>query len=127
MPKGVSSLVYTTDGTDPRTSNNAKKITGDTNLAEMLKARSNIKISLRAVDNDGNYSDLVNVELISKERKYEIQENLIGEATFKCPNDVDSLLAVIKSIINYGVKKNILDKDTAGQVATLLNNINKDK
>jgi hypothetical protein len=127
MPKGVSSLVYTTDGSDPRTSSNAKKITGDSNLAEQLKDRSNIKINLRAVDNDGNYSDLVNLELISKERKYEIQENLIGEATFKCPNDVDSLVAVIKSIINFGIKKKILDKDTAEQVAVLLNNINKDK
>jgi len=127
MPDGVSSLVYTTDGSDPRTSSNAKKISGDSNLAELLKNRSNIKINLRAVDNDGNYSDLVNLELISKERKYEIQENLIGEATFKCPNDVDSLVAVIKSIINYGVKKKILDKDTAEQVAVLLKNINKDK
>ena len=127
MPKGVSSLVYTTDGSDPRTSSNAKKMAGDSNLAELLKDRSNVKINLRAVDNDGNYSDLVNLELISKERKYEIQENLIGEATFKCPNDVDSLVAVIKSIINFGIKKKILDKDTAEQVAVLLNNINKDK
>ena len=107
--------------------NYAKKMTEDTNLAELLKSRSNVKINLRAVDNEGNYSDLVNLELISKERKYEIQENLIGEASFKCPNDLDSLLAVIKSIINFGVKKKILDKETAEQIAILLNNINKDK
>jgi hypothetical protein len=33
----------------------------------------------------------------------------------------------MKSIINFGVKKKILDKETAEQIAILLNNINKDK
>ena len=127
MPEGVNSLLYTTDGSDPRTSNSANKITEDTNLAELLKSRSNVKINLRAVDNEGNYSDLVNLELISKERKYEIQENLIGEASFKCPNDMDSFLAVMKSITNFGVKKKILGKETAEQIAIFLSNINKDK
>lgn len=127
IPKGVSALIFTTDGTDPRTSNNAQKVTTDTNLSELLKSRPNVTIKIRAVDNEGNYSDVANLELVSKERKYEIQENLIGEATFKCPNDIDGLVAVLKSVINYGVEKNILNTDKAKQLEVLLSNIVKDQ
>ena len=127
IPDGVSALVFTTDGSDPRMSNNAKKVTTDTNLSKLLKNRSNVKIKIRAVDNEGNYSDVANLELVSKERKYEIQENLIGEATFKCPNDTDGLVAVLKSVINYGVKKNILNSDKAKELEALMSNIAKDK
>jgi len=129
MPKGVSSLVYTTDGTDPRTSGNAKKITGDANLAELLKDRSNVKINLRTVDNDGNYSDLVTLELISKERKYDIQvdSGIFGEneATFKCPNDTEGLVAVLRSVLDYGVKRKLLNKDKAQKIEALLGELNK--
>ncbi len=127
IPDGVSALVFTTDGSDPRSSNNAQKITTDTDLAELLKNRSNVKIKIRAVDNEGNYSDVANLELVSRERKYEIQENLFGEATFKCPNDTDGLVAVLKSVINYGVKKNILNTDRAKELEALMSNIAKDK
>ena len=127
IPDGVSALVFTTDGSDPRSSNNAQKVTTDTDLAELLKNRPNVKINIRAVDSECNYSDVANLELVSRERKYEIQENLIGEATFKCPNDTDGLVAVLKSVINYGVKKNILNKDKAMQIEALLSNIVKDK
>jgi hypothetical protein len=127
IPDGVSALVFTTDGSDPRSSNNAQKVTTDTDLAELLKNRSNVKIKIRAVDNEGNYSDVADLELVSRERKYEIQENLIGEATFKCPNDTDGLLAVLKSVVSYGVKKNILNADKAKELEALMSNIAKDK
>ena len=127
MPDGVSALIITTDGSDPRTSDNAKRVTADTDLAELLKNHSNIKIMIRAVDNDGNYSSVAKLELVSKERKYEIQENLIGEATFKFPDDTDGLVAVLKSVINYGVKKNILDTAKAQQLELLLSEITKNK
>jgi hypothetical protein len=128
LPKGTGAIIYTTDGSDPRNSGTGQRITSKYDFSELLKKQPNIKIKLRSVDQEGNFSDEVNLELISKERKYEIWENaLLGEATFKCPNDVGSLMAVLKSIINYGVKKKIVDKDTAEQVAMLLKNINKDK
>jgi hypothetical protein len=127
IPEGVSALIFTTDGTDPRISNNAQKVTTDTNLSELLKNRSNVKIKIRAMDNEGNYSDAANLELVSKERKYQIQENLIGEATFKCPNDTDGVVAVLKSVISYGVNKKILNTDKAQQLEALLNDIVKDK
>ncbi len=46
--------------------------------------------------------------------KYEIQvkSDLFEEeeAIFKCPNDKNGLLAVLKSVIKYGVKKEILSE-----------------
>jgi len=114
IPDGVGAIVFTTDGSDPRTSNKTERVTNEYNLSELLKNKPNIKIKLRAVDQEGNFSDEVNLELISKERKYEILENaLIGEATFKCPNDAEGLVAVLKSVIKYGVIKNILSTERA--------------
>ena len=76
----------------------------------------------------GNFSDEVNLELISKERKYEILENaLIGEATFKCPDDTEGLVAVLKSIIKYGVRKNFLSTDRAQKLEVHLNDLTKDE
>jgi hypothetical protein len=125
IPDGVSAVVFTTDGSDPRTSSNVKRVTAATNLADLLKNRSNVKIKIRAVDNEGNYSDVANLELISKERKFEIQENLIGEATFKCPNDTEGLVAVLKSVTRYGVQKSLLSADNAKKIEVILNDLAK--
>lgn len=126
MPEGVNTLIYTTDDSDPKTSTHAQKVTSDLNLADLIKNRSTHKLTLRAVDNDGNYSDSVKVELISRERKYEIQINTIGEATFKCPDDVGSMLTVLKSVISYGVKKQIVDSAIADNLIALMNATLKD-
>ncbi len=95
--------------------------------ADLLKNQPNIKIKLRAVDPEGNFSDEVNLELISKERKYEILENaLIGEATFKCPDDTEGLVAVLKSVIKYGVRKKILNTERAQKIEAHLNDLTKE-
>lgn len=114
IPKGASRLLYTTDGTDPRNSENRQKSDTKLDLVSLLKDRPNVKVRLRAADSEGNMSDVVSVELVSKQRKYEIQvkSDLFEEeeATFKCPNDTNGLLAVLKSVINFGVKKEILSE-----------------
>jgi hypothetical protein len=85
---------------------------------------------MRSVDQDGNVSDPVSIELVSKKRKYDIQvePSLFGkkEATFKTPDDTEGFLAVLKSVINYGVKNNLLDKDKAKKFEALLSDIAKD-
>jgi hypothetical protein len=130
LPKNATSLIYTLDGRDPRHSDAADKTDNNLDLVGLLKGRPNVKIKMRAVDQDGNASDVVSVELVSKERKYEIQEkrNLFGvEATFKCPDDAEGLVAVLKSIISYGVKKNLLSASKAQELEALLSDIAKDK
>jgi len=131
VPKGAARLIYTLDGRDPRHSDNAQKADGKIDIASLLKDRPNVKIKMRAVDQDGNASDVVSVELVSKERKYEIQveSDIFGEkeATFKCPDDTEGLVAVLKSVVSYGVKKKLLSKDRAQKIETLLSDFNKGK
>jgi len=127
LPVGVSGMIFTTDNTDPRNSNSRRKVSTDTDFSEFLKQRSNVKIRARTMDQDGNLSDEVNVELISKERKYEIQENLIGEAIFKCPEDTDGLVSVLKSVISYGVKKNLLSVGGAQKIEAFLGALAEEK
>ena len=96
---------------------------------DLLKDRPNVKIKMRAIDQDGNASDPVIVELVSKERKYEIQvkQNIFceREATFKCPEDTEGLVAVFKSIISYALDNNLLNSETAKKLEILLNEMNK--
>ena len=126
IPQGAARLVYTLDGRDPRQSDNAQKTDNKLDLVGLLKDRPNVKIKMRAEDQDGNASDVVSVELVSKERKYEIWENLIGEANFKRPDDSEGLVAVLKSVVSYGVKRKLLSKDKAQKIETLLIDLNKD-
>ncbi len=119
VPKNAKALVYTLDGTDPRNSNKAIKASDDLDLASLLADSPAVKIKLRAVDGDGNYSDPVDVELVSKTRKFNIQVkgSLFGEeATFKCPSDKEGLAAVITSVLQYGVKKKLISPEAAKDV-----------
>ena len=129
IPKGAARLIYTLDGRDPRISDNALKVDSKFDLVSLLKDRPNVKIKMRAVDQDGNASDVISVELVSKERKYDIQveSDLFGEqeATFKCPNDTEGLVAVFRSILNYGMERKLLSEDNAKKIETLLGELNK--
>ena len=128
IPKGAARLIYTLDGRDPRHSDNAQKADSKFYLVSLLKDRPNVKIKMRAVDQDGNASEVVSVELVSKERKYDIQvdADIFGEkeATFKCPNDTEGLVAVLRSVLNYGVNRKLLNKDKAQKIEVLLGELN---
>jgi hypothetical protein len=131
IPDGASTLIYTTDGNDPKVSSKAQKVDSDVNLAELLKGQPNVKIKIRAIDQDGNFSDAVDVELVSKERKFEIQikKEIIGdpEATFKCPKDKEELIAVLKSVIDYGIQNKLVNETTAQQFKEALSDLIKDE
>ena len=127
IPEGAVRLIYTVDGTDPRQSEDTKLADEALDIAGLLKGRSNVKIRMRAIDQDGNASDAVSVELVSKERKYEIQikPEMFGEteASFKCPEDTEGLIAVFKSIIAYGVKMHLLNSEKAKKLEMLLSEL----
>jgi hypothetical protein len=128
IPEGAAGLIYTLDGRDPRHSDKAQKADSKFDLASLLKERPNVKIKMRAVDQDGNASDVVSVELVSRERKYDIQveSDIFGdkEATFKCPNDTEGLVAVLRSVLNFGVKRKLLNKDKAQKLNDELGRLN---
>ena len=130
VPQGASKLVYTTDGSDPRLSEKAKTVDGKLNLGELVKDRPNVNVKIRALDEEGNASDLVNIELVNKDRKYDLQvdSDLFGnKATFKCPEDKDGFIAVLKAVIGYGTQKSLLSKAIAQKLESLLAEISNDE
>jgi hypothetical protein len=120
IPSGAKQIIYTIDGSDPRTSEKTLKADNDLDLSVLLKDRPTVTVKMRAVDADGNISDAVAVELVSKERKYEIQVEIDlfkeEKATFKCPEDADGLAAVLKSILKYGMRKKIISDTQRKQI-----------
>lgn len=127
VPEGASSMIYTIDGEDPRSSDSVLKTDGALDLVSLLRDRPNVKIKMRAVDHQGNVSDVVSVELVSKERKFEldVKKCLFGgqEATFICPDDTEGIVAVLKSVITYGVKKRLLSEEKAQRLKDVLSAI----
>jgi len=111
LPKGAAALVYTFDGTDPRQSESACKADNSLDLAKLLNDRPNMKIKIRAVDQEGNYSDPVQVELVNKKHKYDLkitEDMYAAEASFKWPEDFDGFVAVLRSLLRYAVEKGLL-------------------
>jgi len=127
IPKGAVELIYSLDGQDPRSSYTAQKTSTGLDVVRLLKDRPNVTVKVQAVDRDGNASDVVSVELISKERKYQIQvtSDLFGnqEATFRCPDDTEGAIAVLKSVVGYCVKTELLNSDQERQITNLLDKL----
>ena len=123
VPAGSTTLVYTVDGTDPKTSETAKKATEPLDLAALLSNSPNVKAKIRAVDNEGNYSDPVDVELIDKQHKYDlkiVEDMYAAEATFKCPDDIDGFVAVLRSLLKYAVDKSLVSPEVADEVESVV-------
>jgi hypothetical protein len=124
VPEGASKIIYTTDGSDPRKSDSAIVCDSALDLAKLLKDQPQVQVKIRALDRDGNASDMVSVELVNKAKEYDLQvkKNIFGdtEATFRCPKDREGLLAVLKSVVNYGTMKNLISVNNAENIRTTL-------
>ena len=127
VPEGAGKIIYTTDGSDPKKSDNAVECESDLDLAKLLKDQPKVQVKIRALDQDGNASEMVSVELVNKAKEYDIQvkKNMYGdtEATFRCPTDRDGLLAVLKSVVNYGAKKNLISGSNAESMRSTLSKL----
>lgn len=113
-PSDSVTLVYTVDGSDPKTSDTAVKSATTFDLAALVADSPSVKVKIRSVDNEGNYSDALEVELINKQRKYDLK--IVGdmygaEAAFKCPDDFDGFLSVLRSLIKYAIDKSFVTEE----------------
>jgi len=124
VPEGASKIVYTTDGSDPKKSDTAMECKDEVDLAKVLKEQPKVEVKIRAFDQDGNASEMVSVELVSKDKEYELQvkKNMFGdtEATFRCPKNKESLLAVLNSVVNYGTQKNLISENGGENIRAAL-------
>ena len=128
MPKGAAALVYTLDGTDPRQSESACKAENSLDLAKLLNDQPNVKIKIRAVDKEGNYSDPVEVELVDKKHKYDLKisnDMYIAEAAFKCPDDTEGFIAVLRSLLRFAVGRELLSEDHADQIERFVRDLSR--
>ena len=130
LPDGVAAMVYTTDDSDPRQSSSAAKIADALDVAALLGQNPAVIVKMRSVDSEGNMSDLVRIEVISSARKYDIMEekDLFGEGKgfFYLPEDASGLVAVITSLLQYGVTRGLVGADKAGVVEEAAKNLVKD-
>jgi hypothetical protein len=130
LPAGSSALLYTVDGTDPRQSTTAVKATNTIDLTELLASQPSLKVKLRAVDKDGNYSERVDVELIDKKHKYDFRytnDMYAAEATFKCPDNMDGFIVVLGSLLKYASTKGLIKPGDEGKIEAYVRDLAQKK
>ncbi|MGA7878291.1 MAG: hypothetical protein WCA08_21705, partial [Desulfoferrobacter sp.] len=127
VPDGVSKIAYTINGDDPKNADQVFYCESAMDIATLVKDHAKVEVKFRSIDAQGNYSDVVRVELVNKAKEYDLQvkKNLYGdtEATFRCPKDKDGFKAVLKSVVQYGAQRKLIDKETAEKVKTTLDDL----
>jgi hypothetical protein len=127
VPKGAKQLKYTVDGTDPKSSSGADSTDFRLNVSSLLKGKPMVRIQVRAIDSEGNYSDPVSLHVINEDRKHDIQvkeDNGLfhnKEAVFTVPENLTGLLSVITSILRYGKEHGILSPEQAAHIEKAIN------
>ena len=119
VPKGASGFIYSTNGRDPRREEQPAVVNGDLNLTELLGGKATLKVGLRAIDSEGNASDLVLLELVNKEQKHQIQleKELFGDkASFVFPETGEEFVAVVNSLLKRSVEKNVITRNQAKEI-----------
>jgi hypothetical protein len=120
VPKGATEIIYTTAGEDPKKSEGAQRFKEKMNLAALVKNRASVVVKMRALDEHGNASNMVAVEIVNKAKKYEINEkrDLFGnkEASFKVPDSLPGFIAVLKSLLRQGVQQGLFTKEAATEL-----------
>ena len=127
LPEGVAGIIFTTDMSDPKQTSGASKVVGPLSLQELLGANPSLVVKMRCIDAEGNTSDLVTVELISKAKKYEIKQEKDlfgkGKGTFILPEDVHGLVSIIKSLLNYATTDGFVESNKAKKIQDAVNEI----
>jgi len=117
VPKDTEELVYTLDGTDPKTSLSRCSSPEGIELNTIFKEEQYLQISVRAIDSEGNYSDQVAFTVTNKEKQYEpviTQRDLyVKECKFEFPGTKDDFKSVLRGISELAIKDNLITPDQA--------------
>ena len=127
IAKPATTLIYTTNGQDPRSSDGRKTHTGSLTLDNPCGDQPGIKIQARAMDDEGNVSGLLEVGLVNKAKEYQItvrkDDLYVREAFFKYPETLDDLVTVMKSFLNSALKDKLVSKAQADSVRESLDKL----
>ncbi|MDD4018105.1 MAG: hypothetical protein PHV28_09170 [Kiritimatiellae bacterium] len=123
----ATTLIYTTNGEDPRKSDARKTHTGSLTLDNPCGDQSGIKVQARAMDDDGNVSDLLQLRLVNKEKEFQItvrkDDLYVREAYFKYPESLDDLVTVIKSLLGSALMNNLITKEQSDSIRESLDKL----
>lgn len=127
LPEGVTEIIYTITGEDPKKSDKIIRVKEKLDLYKHLDNKPNVSIVMRSLDAHGNASEPVKVELINKSKKYEIsiERDLFGQekGTFKFPENDQGLLAVISSLLQHSLKRDLIDKTRSESIIDFVKKI----
>lgn len=110
-PEGAKGLVYTMDGADPKDGGNAISVQDTLEIGEALVSKPTATLSIRTTDGDGNYGDLVQVQIVNKGREHEIvdvSDLFLKKGSFKMPEDLAGFLTVLRSLLRMGKEREFL-------------------
>ncbi len=127
IPKGAKEIIYTTSSEDPKKSEGAIRISERMDLAELVKDKANVIVKMRALDEHGNASDIVTVEVVNKAKKYEVavDQDLFGskKASFKFPDNLQGFTTVLKSIVKQGVTRGLVTKEVGEKLGEAIHEL----
>jgi hypothetical protein len=126
IPPGAFDIIYTTNGEDPKKTENFQVANEDINLAELLGDKPSTTVYIRSRDHEGNLSDSIKVELINKLKEYDIQiekDLYKAKGIFKFPENAKGLGAVMSSLLKYGVKRKILKQDQMDRLTAAIQEV----
>lgn len=120
LKDGINLVVYTVDGTDPRNSLTRIKTSENVILCDVFADKSGVQIKARGVDESGNYSDLLTCYVVNKKKEYELNvgndDLFTKKGTFKIPDSLAALKAVLGSTVDQALKDGVITSDQARQL-----------
>ncbi len=128
VPGGATGLIYTTNNEDPKQASNAQKVEGTLLIGQETIGTATATFCMRTIDEQGNMSDLVRLQVVNKAREYDVetQDDLyLPKGAFKMPETAGDFLAVLRSMVNLGRKRALLTDQQAETLLTCIDNLKK--
>ena len=113
LAEGISRVVYTLDGTDPRSSGTCRKASEEVILSDVFADKSAVQIQVRGIDESGNYSNLLTCSVVNKQKEYQVNvgsdDLFTKKGTFKIPDSLEALKTVLSSTVEQALKDSVIN------------------
>jgi hypothetical protein len=119
VPKGAKGFIYTLDGSDPKTAEGAVTVEDELSVDEALINKPTATLRVRTVDGEGNFGDLVKVQIVNKAREYEVvavDDFYLPKGTFRMPETLAAFVTVLRSLVTLGRQRGLLTQAKADKL-----------